>query len=36
MKTERILTDIQKTVNLEILPAKNIQIRKVCSIKDLK
>ena len=35
MKVERILTDIQNIVCFEIIPARNIQIKKIISLKDM-
>jgi hypothetical protein len=36
MKAERTLTDIQNMLTMQIIPAQNIQIKKIATLKDLK
>lgn len=36
MKAERILQNIENQSSIDVLPAKNVQIKKVSSIKDLQ
>jgi hypothetical protein len=36
MKAESIVNRIEKITSIEVVPARNVQIKKVTSIKDIK